>query len=512
LTKQIIFVGRLTVIFRLQFSGCHFQRLPLVLTHCLFNKPLPNLQQFTQQLARQIPLRFKPQAPRSKGWMGAFFKLAIANTLSNLMVPLAGLIDTAFLGHLEDIRYLNGVALATIIFNVIYWSFNFFRMGTTGPTAQAVGRFAAEAERLQHSDDEDAEIWIIVIRNSLLALGVGLTVLLLKDPIAVAGFSLLQAGPDVRAAAMDFYNGRILDAPAVLVNFVLLGWLLGRRKGRQVVVLAMVGNVSNILLDYGFIKLLGWGSYGAGLATALSQYLMLVVAIAIIVAEGIPWHLWPEIKSQLWQPAALRSLWSLNFDIMLRTFALVISMSLFTNVSSGMGDTILGVNTLLIQVVLLAAHFMDGIALAVESYAGSFYGQKASGDLYWLLGLGMIGSLTLGFAIALTLILWPSFFSLLTSHRSLLTQVPHYVAWLLPVLGFGGIAFTLDGYFLGLSAGRTLRNATLIAALGGFLPLALVASRLQSPHLLWLALASLMATRVATLFLQVPPTLQGSKP
>jgi multidrug resistance protein, MATE family len=428
------------------------------------------------------------------------------------MVPLAGLIDTAFLGHLEDIRYLNGVALATIIFNVIYWSFNFFRMGTTGPTAQAVGRSSTTEARSDQSSQDDAEIWIIVIRNSLLALGVGLTVLLLKDPIAAAGFSLLQAGPEVRAAAMDFYNGRILDAPAVLVNFVLLGWLLGRRKGRQVVVLAMVGNFSNILLDYGFIKLLGWGSYGAGLATALSQYLMLVVAIAIIVAEGIPWHLWPEIKPQLWQPAALRSLWILNFDIMVRTFALVISMSLFTNFSSGMGDTILGVNTLLIQVVLLAAHFMDGIALAVESYAGSFYGQKASADLYWLLVLGMAGSLALGVAIALTLILWPTaFFGLLTSHRSLLNQVPQYVAWLLPVLGLGGIAFTLDGYFLGLSAGRTLRNATLIAAFGGFLPLAFVASWLHSPHLLWLALAALMGTRVATLSRQVPPTLQHRK-
>ncbi len=420
------------------------------------------------------------------------------------MVPLAGLIDTAFLGHLEDIRYLNGVALATIIFNVIYWSFNFFRMGTTGPTAQAVGRAQAS--------HDDPEVWLIVIRNSLLALGVGVTVLLLKDPIASAGFSLLQAGPEARAAAMDFYNGRILDAPAVLVNFVLLGWLLGRRKGQQVVILAVVGNFSNIFLDYWFIRLLGWGSYGAGLATALSQYLMLVVAIALIVADGIPWRLWPQIKPQLWQPAALRDLLSLNFDIMVRTFALVISMSLFTNLSSGMGDTVLGVNTLLIQIVLMAAHFMDGVALAVESYAGSFYGQKASADLYWLLLLGSAGSMALGLAIALTLILWPaSLFSLLTSHRSLLDQVPQYVAWLIPVLGLGGIAFTLDGYFLGLTAGHTLRNATLIAALGGFLPLALLASRLHSPHLLWLALAGLMATRVITLSQQVPLTLQGGE-
>ncbi len=425
-----------------------------------------------------------------------FCQLAAANTASNLMVPVAGLVDTAFLGHLADIRYLNGVALATIVFNVIYWSFNFFRMGTTGPTAQAVGR------------GDEVEVWLIAVRNSLLALSVGVLVWLLKDPIATIGFSLLQAGPEVKLAAADFYNGRILGAPAVLVNYVLLGWLLGRAQGRQVVALAVVGNFSNVLLDYWFIRWLGWGSYGAGLATALSQYLMLAAGLAIIFRGTVPWHRWPQIKSQLWQPAALKNLFGLNRDILIRTFALVMAMSLFTNFSSGLGETILGVNTLLLQIVLMAAYFMDGIALAVESYAGNFYGRGATADLFRLLLLGVVGAVVLGGAIAAILIIWPiPFFSLLTSHDSLLDKIPQYVGWLLPVLGLGGIAFTLDGYFLGLTAGRTLRNATVIATLAGFLPLALIASELKSSHLLWLALSALMATRAMTLIRQVPATL-----
>ncbi len=445
-----------------------------------------------------------PPAPRTSGWIKPFCKLAAANTTSNLMVPLAGLIDTAFLGHLEDIRYLNGVALASIIFNVIYWGFNFFRMGTTGPTAQAVGRAKQSAD--------ETDVWLILARNSLLALGAGIVVWLMKAPIAAGGFSLLQAGPDVRAAAIDFYDGRILGAPAVLVNFVLLGWLLGRSQGKQVVILAVVANFSNIFLDYSFIRLLGWGSYGAGLATALSQYLMLAMGVVLLIKGGVPWHLWPNIKPRLWQLSALKSLLSLNLDILIRTFALVLSMSLFTNFSSGMGETVLGVNALLIQIVLMSAHFMDGVALAVESYTGNFYGRKAAGDLYWLLASGAVGSLMLGLAIALSIIIWPvPLFSLLTSHTVLLTEIPSYALWLLPVLGFGGIAFTLDGYFLGLTAGRTLRNATLVAAFVGFLPLALVAAHINSPHLLWLALSCLMATRVITLALQVAPTLRLSK-
>jgi len=472
-----------------------------------------NLRQLSQQFSDffqghfqgRFPNRSATRHPKSGStaeWFLPFLKLAAANTASNLMVPLAGLIDTAFLGHLEDIRYLNGVALAAIIFNVIYWSFNFFRMGTTGPTAQALGQ-------AQQRNDE-TEVWLILFRNFLLALGVGLGVWLMRDAIANLSFSLLQASPSVKLAALDFYHGRILGAPAVLVNFVLLGWLLGRSQGKQVLALAVVGNCSNIVLDYWFIQILGWRSYGAGLATALSQYLMLAVGLGLILAGGVPWHLWPKIKSQLWRPAELRALFGLNFDILVRTFAIVISMSLFTNFSSGMGDTVLGVNTLLLQIVLMSAHFMDGVALAVESYAGNFYGRRAWNDLSRLLLLGAAGSVILGVAIALTVVMWPkSLFGLLTSHRSLLSQVPQYAVWLIPVLGLGGAAFTLDGYFLGLTAGRTLRNATLLAAFVGFLPLALIASNLQSPHLLWLALAGLMAMRVVTLAGQVPKTLQG---
>lgn len=413
------------------------------------------------------------------------------------MVPLAGLIDTAFLGHLEDARYLNGVALASVIFNVIYWGFNFFRMGTTGPTAQAIGQ------------ENEAEVWLIGLRNSLLALVAGLCVLALQQPIAALGFSLLQASPTVKEAALRFFEGRIIGAPAVLVNFVLLGWLLGRSKGSLVILLAFVGNSSNILLDYWFIRQLGWGSYGAGLATALSQYLMLVGGLVSIFAGSIPWHLRSQVFSKLWQPNALRSLFSLNLDILIRTFALVISLSLFTNFSSGLGETVLGVNTLLMQVFLMASYFIDGIALAVESYAGRFYGQRSAVDLHWLLILGIGGSVGLGLVIALTLLIWPTaFFGLLTSLPALLAQIPTYVVWLTPVLGFGAIAFTLDGYFLGLTNGHALRTSTLTAAAVGFLPLALLANYTQNPHLLWAALVGLMIIRAVTLLQKVPATLK----
>ncbi|MBE9077028.1 MATE family efflux transporter [Romeria aff. gracilis LEGE 07310] len=432
-------------------------------------------------------------------WVAPFLRLSIANTISNLMVPLAGLIDTAFLGHLDEIYYFAGVALATIIFNVIYWSFGFLRMGTTGLVAQAVGR--AESDSL----------WLVGMRNLLLALGLGLLIFLLQLPIRRLGFSLLQADADVLTAGQAFYRACIWGAPAVLMNYVLLGWFLGRGQGRIVILLSLVSNGANVALDYGFIYRLGWASYGAGLATAMSQYLMLLVGLAMILPT-IPWPTIRQLRGQLWETKAIRALFQLNRDILIRTFALVMCFSLFTNFSSGMGAQTLAVNTLLLQVVTLAAYLLDGIAFATETYAGQFYGQAAYAQLRRLVLWGSAVSVILGVGFAIAFARYPaSLFGLLTNHADLVAGVKAYVIWLLPVLGFGAIAFMLDGYFLGLTAGRALRNSTLIASLICFLPIALIAQQLRSPNLLWLAMTCFMAGRALTLAWMTPKTL-GPQP
>ncbi|MFE4106393.1 guanitoxin biosynthesis MATE family efflux transporter GntT [Almyronema epifaneia] len=426
-----------------------------------------------------------------------FSQLAIANIVSNLMVPLAGIVDTAFLGHLAEIHYLAGVALATLIFNVIYWSFGFLRMGTTGMTAQAMGR------------GDRSEVLLVGLRNALIALGLGVIILLLQVPLRLIGFALLSGTPDVQAAGVDFYNARIWGSPAVLLNYVLLGWFLGRSQGRSVILLSMVANFGNVVLDYWFINRLGWASAGAGLATALSQYAMLMIGLGLLIAEvtvGEVKAVWPH----LWQPQALQGLFLLNRDILIRTFALVISFALFTNFSSILGETVLAVNTLLLQVVTLAAYFIDGIAFATETFAGEFYAQGDRRQLQTLIRLAGGTSLVLGVGFALGFALLPQgLFGIMTSHTVLLNQVESYVWWLLPVLGFGAIAFMLDGYFLGLTAGAALRNSTLLASTIGFLPLAWLALQLKNVQLLWLALTCFMAMRAITLSWGVSATLSS---
>lgn len=430
----------------------------------------------------------------------AFLRLSVANIISNLMVPLAGLIDTAFLGHLAQIHHLAGVALATVVFNMVYWSFGFLRMGTTGTVAQAQGR------------RDDNQVWLIGLRNSLIALALSLGVLLLQVPLRELGFSLLSAEPAVREAGYAFYNARIWGAPAVLLNLVLMGWFLGQQQGRAVILLSLVGNGANVALDYVFIRHLGWASAGAGAATALSQYLMLGVGLVLVARRGGRQRLRVALP-QVWDPPALRAVFRLNRDIMIRTFAMITSFSLFTLFSAPLGTQIVAANALMLQVLTLSANFIDGIAFATESFAGRFYSSGQHHQLRGLLRLGGGTSVALGLAFSLTFCLFPqNLFGLLTSHGDVIATVRHQVWWLVPTLSVGGIAYMLDGYFLGLTAGRILRNGAVLAAAVGFLPLALVGRYVESPQVLWAAMACFMLARVITLGWAVPGTLRSPQP
>lgn len=426
-----------------------------------------------------------------------FFRLASVNILSNLMVPLAGLISVAFLGHLGDIRHLAGVTLSTILFNYIYRTFGFLRMSTTGMTAQAVGR------------EDEQGVLITGLRNGVLALGLGILILILQYPLQEIGFALLSATSDVKASGQAYYGARIWAAPATLLNFVLIGWFLGREQSGKVLVLSAVGNAANIMLDYLLIVRLGWESAGAGFATTISQYLMLLIGIIFICRE-VRWKEIQAVAGKLFDLSALKDALGLNRDIFIRTFAFLSTFSIFTNLSSVMGTMTLTENALLLQVVTLSIYFIDGLAFATESLAGIFCGKEDNEQLSSLVGISGGTALILGLSLALVFVLFPEpLFGLLTNHAELIDSIADYVSWLLPILGFGSIAFILDGYFLGLAEGPTIRSAALTATLLGFAPSAIAAWLFHSSHLLWLAMSLFMVARVVTLGVQLPRTLKG---
>ncbi len=428
-----------------------------------------------------------------------FLRLAGINILSNIMIPLASLVDTAFLGHLSDIRHLAGVALASVIFNVVYYMFTFLRMGTTGPTAQAEGR------------NDPSGVVLILLRNGTIALLLGGLILMLQYPLGELGLAILGPSSAVKVTAVDYFSTRIWGAPAVLLNWVLIGWFLGREQSQKVLLLSLLGNGANIVLDYWLIVQLDWASAGAGIATAASQYILLLCALLLIARELLQDNWTSQVSlslPQLFEWESMQSLLILNSNIWLHMFIGIVTFSLFTEISATFGTAILAVSILLFQVIILVYYCTEGIGFSTERLSGLFQGQGTTQNFGPLLRISLLTCVALGGSIGLLFELFPeSLFSLLTNHLEVIEILKHYLLWLLPALLLISLASMLDGYFLGLADGAKLRNAALLGCLLGFMPLTFTAYLLHDSHILWLAFCVFLALRVIALSTQVPATL-----
>ncbi len=426
-----------------------------------------------------------------------FYRLASVSVFSNMMVPLAGLVDIAFLGHLKDIRHLAGVILGTILFDYLYRVLKFMRSSTNTLTAYAVGL------------DEPKAVLLAGLRSGLIALIVGLLILLLQYPIQKFGFFLLSGSPEIEASGVDYFNGRIWGAPAVLLNFVLFGWFLGREKNGVVLLMSIVGNGSNVLLDYLMIIKWGWESAGAGLATALSQYLALIIGL-IGVALSIEWQALPAADSEIFDWVSLKETFALKSNILIRYVSLISAYSIFTNLSAVMGTNTLAENGLLLQIAFLSQFAVQGVGMTIQTLTGNFKSKGNRQHMMPLLTVSMLAALAIALIFALVSIIFPEqVFGLLTNHQEVNNSITIYTIWLLPVLAITAIAFILEGYFIGLKEGTSLRNAVLLAFFVGFIPLVITAWYFQSNHLLWASIVSYMTTIIIALALKLPQTLNN---
>ena len=424
-----------------------------------------------------------------------FYRLASVSVFSNMMVPLAGLVDIAFLGHLQDIRHLAGVILGTILFDYLYRVLKFMRSSTNTLTAYAVGL------------DEPKAVLLAGLRSGLIALIVSLLILLLQYPIQKFGFFLLSGSPDIEASGVDYFYGRIWGAPAVLLNFVLFGWFLGREKNGVVLLMSIVGNGSNVLLDYLMIVKWGWESAGAGLATALSQYLALIIGL-IGVALSIEWQALPAAVSEIFDWVSLKETFALKSNILIRYVSLISAYSIFTNLSAVMGTNILAENGLLLQIAFLSQFAVQGVGMTIQTLTGNFKSKGNGQQMMPLLTVSMLAALAIALVFAFVSIIFPEqVFGLLTNHQEVNDSITIYTIWLLPVLAITAITFILEGYFIGLKEGTSLRNAVLMAFFVGFIPLAIAAWYFQNNHLLWATIVSYMTTIMIALALKLPQTL-----
>ncbi|MDF7629129.1 MATE family efflux transporter DinF [Erwiniaceae bacterium L1_55_4] len=416
----------------------------------------------------------------------ALWRLALPMILSNITVPLLGVVDTAVIGHLDSPIYLGGVAVGATATSFILMLLLFLRMSTTGLTAQAFG-----------ANDKTA-LARALTQPLLIALVAGVLFLLLRAPFSLIAASLMGGSPEVQHQAQIFINIRWLSAPATLANLVILGWLLGVQYARAPMVLLIVGNLVNILLDLLFVLKLHWGVAGAAAATAVAEYVTLGVGLLMVVRvlklRGISFNL----LKQSWRGDAAR-LFRLNRDIMLRSLMVQICFASLTLLGARLGPDVVAVNAVLLMFLTFTAYALDGFAYAVEACSGEAVGARDRSRLLliWHAACRQAGIVALAFA-AIYAITGPQIVALLTSLEPLREMADRYLGWqvILPLIGVW--CYLLDGMFIGATRGREMRNSMVMAAVG--YGLALLTLPWLGNHGLWLAVTVFLALRGLTLW------------
>ncbi len=409
--------------------------------------------------------------------------LAVPNIITNITVPLLGLVDLALMGHLNDPVYIGAIALGSIIFNVIYASLNFLRMGTTGITAQSWGA------------KNSTEISLVFIRSLMLAFSIAVFLLVFQFPIQWISFTILDGTEKVKMFALEYYNIRIWAAPATIGLYAFFGWFLGVQNARIPMIIAITINIINIGLNFLFVMSFGMKSDGVALATVIAQYSGLIVAIVFFFKKYKRFAVWPGFTSVLNKQAILR-FFGINSDIFIRTILLLLTLAFFTNTSARMGEEFLAVNTILFQFFFIFSYFADGFAYAGESLAGKAFGERNRTLLastikhlfFWGWGAAIITTLVYIFGIDI-------FTKVLTSNESLIKMSANYSIWviLIPVTSLG--AFIWDGIYIGVTASKQMRNVMIISSIVVFLPAYYLTSDIWGNHALWFALNIFLVAR-----------------
>ncbi|MGE0443315.1 MAG: MATE family efflux transporter [Gemmatimonadales bacterium] len=412
---------------------------------------------------------------------------------ANAAIPLASLVDTAVIGATGDKADLGGVALGGTLFNLLYWSFYFLRMSSTGLAAQARG--AGQFDELLQ----------VLLRALGLGLVLGLLTLAIRHPFAALGFQVFQGTERVEAAGAVYFLTRSWGAIGAYANFAVTGWLIGVGRTRAVLAVQIAYSVTNILLDLWFVLGLGWGVAGVASATAIADVLSAALAVWVAVRVvrrdlGIPFAVGD--RARLWDRAALGRLVTVNSDMMIRSWALLAGFAWFTNSGARLGTATLAANHVLLQIVTVWAFVLDGYAYIAEAEVGLAVGARSQEKLRR--AIRVTTELAVGSGavfMLLTLLGGPALLTWWIADPETAAAARRFLPYcaVIPFLGAG--AWQLDGIFVGMMASTAMRNASLAAVV-----LYIAADRLLTPslgvHGLWLGFVLYYVARGGTLLVQ----------
>ncbi|MEM8749831.1 MAG: MATE family efflux transporter [Pseudomonadota bacterium] len=419
--------------------------------------------------------------------------LAIAwpTTLAYLSTPLLGLIDTGVVGQLGDAALLGGLAVGAILFDVIFTSFNFIRASTTGLVAQALGEGDDERQRL------------VLVRALLLSLAMGCLVLLLAPLLLAGGLWAMGVSEAVEKATIAYFTIRVLAAPLTLINYAVLGWLLGQARAGLGLALQTILNGTNIVLSIFLGLHLGWGIEGVAWATVIAE------GVAVLFGLALCWLAYARSGRPDWKRvfdgSALLRLFAVNRDIMIRSFCLLFAFAFFTAQGAKFGETQLAANAILMNFFLISGYFLDGFATAAEQLAGKAVGARYRPAFQAAVRLTLIwGFILAGIATAAFFLFGPWLIDTLTTVEDVRTAARTYLPWAALTALAGVVAFQMDGVYIGATWSVEMRNMMLIS-LAVYLLVCWAIIPVMGNHGLWLALEVFLGMRGITLFYRLRP-------
>ena len=378
--------------------------------------------------------------------------IAVPMTLAYLTTPLLGIVDTAVVGQFGDAALLGGLAAGSLVFDVVFTTFNFLRSGTTGLVAQAFGRGDAL--------EEQAVFW----RAVLIAVVAGIVFAALAPVVAIAGQWFMGVEPHVSAAMSVYIRIRLLAAPFSLINYAILGYVLGRGEGGLGLMLQAVLNGINIALCMLLGLKLGWGVAGVAWATVTGEFLAMLLGLTIVLLRFR--KLERPSRRRILDLSSYRRMLSLNRDIMIRSFSLLAAFALFTRQGAQFGTVTLAANAVLMNFFLIAGYFLDGFATAAEQLAGRAIGARAPAPFRQAVRLTLVWGFGLaGAATFVLLVLGASLVALVTTSQEVRVAADAYLPWAAFTALSGVLAFQMDGVFIGATWSRDMRNMMLLSFL-----------------------------------------------
>jgi MATE family multidrug resistance protein len=408
------------------------------------------------------------------------FSISLPMILSAISIPLLGIVDTVILGHLDDAIYLASINIGSTIFNVLFWGFSFLKMSTTGLISQSYGMLKDNPKIQQKINKQ-------LTQSLLIALFVSLVILIFQKLIGVVAIQFTAEGGQVAQLASEYFNIRIISAPATLIIYVLFGYFLAIQKTNKVLLIMLVNQVGNMVLDYIFVVHFHWGIAGVAYGSIISEYLALILGLYFLLKSDFKLVSFSQALKWLTDATDMKLFFSLNGNIFIRTLCLMTVFVMLTKGSARLGELPLAANAVLINFFYLMSYGLDGFAHAVESLCGQSYGEKNIKSFKRTLAHVFFISLVISILFSLVYLFYGRYVvNLLTSINEVQDYAAQFIIWLVIIPVVAMPSFVYDGLFIATTEAKIMRNSMVIATIFCYIPLWYALRRFDN-HGLWAA-------------------------